>query len=827
MTHNRLLLLPALLLAIFASACVPSYTAPVKYKTSGTYIDSSGTEHPWSISDGHTLVWDGSPFVPVGGVFGSRCVSAAPTDENYQTDVADLEAMKARGISDVILASPGPITSTNPAAWQKIIDYLDANGFTYGIAMNDGPQEPLKGYLVAPNTYRLEGPFPETAISRDWPDVDSALYVVVKRTDNSIKTTGGATVRDGKVAITLAEPLSAADILIVYPHKQLAGSGDIWSGYGEYRDRVLAFFKKVKLGSGMRFFLEPFTSKMDFVGDMAGFLPDSSGFRLGLEAYLTRKYTHEGSVNANWGMNENLEKIEIAARLVPLWSHAGRGIAYAYDKASARLYPVDATVTKAWLDIIDYRDTSAQQFMNSIADALKKQVADVPVIFRGSNYHRIYANPFGIGGFDGLGVAAYGTGETPVTTVAGPVYSLGEESGKTTWFIVAGAQSSARREDLIGYAGEDIMINTLDLFREVGAKGFYIDRFSPQQLDWLKVFKDRIDPRVALHFKPEVVYFPSAAATGAYVKRLMPNTWWLPTLRTGKSAYIGDGLGAYTIAAEDRTYLWSGTGERIVTLRAGPRGLPSVAFPPGAAIGKKKDGRFTLKLTEVPTVLRGLEVTLAFPEETAAAQIERLAALVPEADQKGLDVRNARSGLERAREVLKNGQPMIAHGIAQTAMQELLQTLGSYTWLEGEASHAHNFTCAVAWPGASDGQALVLDTAENPPLMPYTASYRFSVSTQASFEIWLAATTPSDSGRVSYSMDGGDWQSVSSEARPDSYAPGLAWYKIGAANLFPGTHILRLRVEGRRTLDDRYYLAIDAVVLSPGSFKPNGVNKPY
>ncbi len=157
---------------------------------------------------------------------------------------------------------------------------------------------------------------------------------------------------------------------------------------------------------------------MDFTGEMAGFVPDSSGFRLGFEAYLTKKRVHEGAVNAAWGLMENLPSIEVAARLVPLWSE-GRGIPFAYDRATAHYYPIDASTTALWQDMIDYRDSSALEYMNTISDVLKRQVANVPVVFKASTYHRIYANPFGLGGFDGLAVDAVGTGYVPVEKTAG------------------------------------------------------------------------------------------------------------------------------------------------------------------------------------------------------------------------------------------------------------------------------------------------------------------------------------------------------------------------------------------------------------------------
>ena len=80
----------------------------------------------------------------------------------------------------------------------------------------------------------------------------------------------------------------------------------------------------------------------------------------------------------------------------------------------------------------------------------------------------------------------------------------------------------------------------------------------------------------------------------------------------------------------------------------------------------------------------------------------------------------------------------------------------------------------------------------------------------------------------SYTVDGTGWTQVSAaDVKPEPYAPGLAWYKIAVANLNPGPHTLTLRVDGRRTQDDRHYFAIDAIVISPRGFKPNGIVKPF
>lgn len=828
MMHNRTLL-PLLVAAVLLTFCVPGLGLGVKYKTSGTFIDASGGQHAWSINDAHTLLWDSDAYIPAGAVFVSHSLAPGASADVYQADVKALEALKSAGITDVVLRGEGPITAADPAALQKMIDYLEANGFAYGIELDDAPKAPLQGYVISPNRYRLEGPSDETTIKCSWPGVDSAMYVIVSTFDNSIKANGGAIVKDGSVTVYLASPLKAGEVLIVYPHKTMQGDGsaDLWSGYSEYRDRVLGFFKGIKYGHGMRFFLEPFTCKMGFTGEMVGFLPDSSGFRLGFEVYLTQKYKHEGGINAAWGLNENLDSVERAARLIPLWT-SGRGVPFAYDKASAHLYPIDPTCClQMWRDIVDYRDTSAQQFMNTIADTLRKQVANVPVIFKSAAYSRIYANPYGMGGFDGLSPQAYGSGEAPVDRVAGPIYSLAEESGKSTWFIVAGTQASADGKS--AYLGESGMAATLDSFREIGCKGFFVENLaaSPEQIAWLASFKGKI-AKTWTDFKPEVIYYPTDPATGAYVKRIARDTWWLPTLRKGNTNYIGDGLFAYTILGEGKAYLWSEAGPKTATMNVGVSGVPSVDFPAGVNLSGKKGGTFTLNIDEAPTLLRGMDFTEVFPRETAQMEINRLTELIPLADKGGVDVKKARGTLESAQNVFKNGQSYISYGIARDGVSELLYGMGADVWIEGEKSPANNFGSVIAAPGASAGLSIVLDTDQDAPLNPYSATYTFDSTANSSYELWLAGSPPAEGSPASYSIDGGAWTPLSAaDGKAEAYGPGLAWYKIGVANLVPGSHVLTFRVDGKRTQDNRYYFAIDAVVISPRGFKPNGVVKPF
>ena len=247
-----LLSLAAIFLALAVAPTDCAAALGVKYKTSGTFSDSAGSQHAWSVNDAHTLIWDGEAYIPVGTSFVPKYVVQGDTEENYQADVKALESLKTKGVTDILLKGSGPITAGDPLAWQRIVNYLDTNGFTYGIELDDGPKEPLQGYLVALNRYRLEGPSSDTAISCYWPDVDSAIYVVVNKYDNTIAATGGAVRKDGRLTVNLAGPLTSE--ILDAAHKASAGRAGESATSGAVRgiDRV-AVLQGYQTRRGMRF----------------------------------------------------------------------------------------------------------------------------------------------------------------------------------------------------------------------------------------------------------------------------------------------------------------------------------------------------------------------------------------------------------------------------------------------------------------------------------------------------------------------------------------------------------------------------------------------
>lgn len=841
----------AYLLTVFACLVfilpASAQTPGVKLASSGEFTDKDKNIHRWRIDGAHTLIWDGQPYIPVGGVFYSKYISIAQTEENRQADIAALETIKNAGITDLLLKSIGPATWTEPAAWQELMDYLDSAGFNYGIDLADGPKPSLSGYIIEPARYRMPDISKDTAFTFDMPDAVSALWMLCGASNGAVVASGGASVVDGKVKVAIKAQQDQNCVLLIYPKKEFSNSGqsgieDIWGGFDEFRDRLFAFTSKIKFGKGFRFFVDPLTSKMDLEGERVWMLPDSSDFRLEFEAYLLKKYQNIGSLNAAWGLvGGNITTFQDAARMMPLWS-GSRGVPELYDRAKGKRHKIDTPRSKVWDDICDFRDSSVQNYLNTAADLLKKRVADVPVIYKASKMHRILANSRSRTGFDGLGVECYGRGQNLVIETAGPIYSLAEESARSMWFVVTGTMDTqSRLKSGMGYPGREAMQADLDSLAEIGVKGVFINGLqalpeetwknhslvmAPEQLGWLKEFKDKFVDLKRAEFVPEVIYYPAEPVIGAETKRLGSGKWWLPSLRNGTGLQFGELYAGYVLPGQHGITLFSRIGDTSATFPLQQDQKPVLLYPKSAdSIFTADKKKFTLKLNDTPVIIGGLDQRQVFPLEVVEAELAKLGPLVARAKAAGNRVPDSETAINRARTVLKNGLPAIAYDIAHTFVKQISVDLGTYAWVEGENTISHSFDRVVSTTQASNGGYLLLDTKLPPPMSRYTATYAVATTREGLHEVWIAATgVEAGKAAFSFTFDNEPWQTASSIITTPCI-PGFQWVRIGSASLAKGLHSFHIRVDNPST-DGNYHLGIDAIVVSPSEFEPNGIIRP-
>ena len=830
---------PLLLLLLLLALGAPAFAQGAPVLSQGTYTDAGGGKHPWTINNAHALIWDGAPFLPVGGVFQARSWAAQATEQDWASDVAALGVLKERGVSDLyVQPAAGGLTGVKPEHIQRLLDQLDALGFTYGISINDAPRDPLIAYEVRPGAYRQAGVRGGTQARFAIPNVGSSLYLAVSAAGDVVDS-GEATLVDGGARVNVAPRTGDLVVFLVperiYVPQNGLGLPNLWDGFDGYRDELLQLFAQVKLGKGFRFFVDPLGRDLALQAAGDRLVPSTTGFQTEWGAWLQRKYGHVDRLHTAWGLPErDLTQIAAAALLVPLWG-GGKGIEAFHDRASGKRLKADARRSGFWADLAQFKVESVRGYMNALAGVLKREVADVPVVYRTRGYSPLFSGLPARGGFDGVGIEAYGRGPELVTQSAGYAYAQAAEAPKTLWLPVTGTQDTeAGAKPEIGYPSRATLFGELDWLREIGAKGFYVEglrladparkRFSlleaPDQLGWLRDYKKMLDvtARFAEH-QPSAVFYPRGVAV-ASLRPLPGGGWWLPTDRPATLYDFGPAGRAYGLETESGTvyYLWNPRGTtRRVQLRLPKR---AKGAPPAPDVrvsdptASERRGILTLTIGPEPVSIRNLPqmpVPLeAFPE--LADEAEALVALARKQGRVEAALFGEKLAFVRAKYREDNPLPSLRE--LQEMVDAARTALRPYLWLEAESAAGHSFDEARQHAGAGGGR--VLTVGERAPGVPATATYVFDAVEPATYAVWAATTR---GAVLTLRVDG---QPITADGPPETrggaYADGLVWTRLGSATVAKGRHTLEVRSDGPST--------VDTLLLYRGDFTPDGPNPP-
>ncbi len=836
-------LLPLPLLAA-GKKPAPLYAPPpvlLKVQASGVYQDAAGASHAWTVGQAHGLTWDGTPYLPVGASFVPSTWTGLPTDANWASDKAALDVLKKSGVRDVLLsAGTRGLTHASPAAVQRVLDYLDANHFQYGLRIADAPDTPLMGTVVKPAVYRNPSPPTDGPTRfRHIPGLTGAFYLLVSTHDKEIDESGTAHIVGGDTAEVNLKAQATGDVLLLYPERAY-GPGtpegrlpDLWQGYDDYRDRVLGFFRQIKLGPGFRFFLDPLTDHIGFAGEVDSVIPTSDGYRLDFQAWLNRKYNHNvDDLNKGWGIKDHdLPDFETASRCLPLWSGA-KGMAAVYDpvkKASYAVLNENGIGGHLWDDLAQFRLESVRGYMNSMADVLKKGVADVPVLYAWGGRSALFTNTDLRGGFDGLSMDSAATGVY--------AFAQAEDTPRTTWLITSD-----------GKADEPGLNSDWDGLKDIGARGFFAAAATTPEARRLADYGAGLSFEARdLTDRPRILPYPAGTmVVGAALKHLPDGVWWLPSYRAGNlfqssdAFTLGPLLRGYRLndpdGAESRFVVWSPHGGLSQASFPFPKDAPvQITDAAGLPVKvEKKKNEWTVSVGPDPIILTHLPGVPLPTDAADAADLEavRLLKLAKAEgmatdiyDQQLFQIRNSIPTTPQASDLRYNA---FARFIGN-----LSSVLQPFLWIEGESASSYTFDSLVSDSEASSGSFLSLDTDRPPPVSTgdggsgYEAVYQFTVGTAGSYDFWTATGPLSSSSPFTYTFDdGGANTTFDARAEGGVYAGKFVWNQLGTVSLSRGRHTLTLTVTGPRRSDNRYALSVDALCLSRVPFHPNGTEIP-
>lgn len=778
--------------------------------TNGIYMDSAKSYHTWGIKKNHTINWNESTFMPCGI---KVCFKSLEDKENtslLQEDINIINQLSANGISSVLISNGNQFTLSNPQVLNKIIELLEQNNISYGIDLSEEGSAPLRGFTINPTKYRIDGPYAENTIIRMWEEVDSGIYMVTSKITGEVIEKGAiAKNANGQIIIKLKKNLSSNESLIVYPHMTYFSNFDLWQGYNEIRDNILTYFKQVNLGTGFRFFFNPFNlDKLCQVTDGEDFIPNSTGFNLAFETYLTKNYFHAPSLANAWKIrkDDTLNEIPDFLKLFPLWQNR-RGIPYMYSLVTGEKLDADTNNSTYWIDMNLLKFSSIQNSMNSISESIRENVANVPIIFSSSLATKTFTIPFAKGSCDGF---AYKFNDLDIydTNNMALLYTYSESNSKTTVLFGVSDKTELTKKDI------DFLANS-------GYRGFYFT-YSPSIISSIKELSAQMTD-----YSPRGIPFPAVLPLDA--KQIDDNTLWYPSNDRYTIQAYTDNIISYQKEKSKEAVFFTLNGTQKITIVGNSSKDCKILYPKGKKISKGKKAfsshEYTFEIGPTPTIVSNVDIVKTCPKQAVEQMIDKYETFIKECDLEDTNKELMKKDVKQIKEVCKNSSYKNAFGMAAEKINKFLILTGADIWMEVEKFPRTSFSRREIIPGASGNAALLLDTTEDPKLGAYYVSTTISAPSNKSYVMWILASKPEISSPFQVTYDNNPYMDIKTD-NIIPYTDDLVWYKVGVLNLNAGMHTIDIKISGMNKKSGKYYLALDAILFTNSDNPPKGIEKP-
>jgi hypothetical protein len=762
----------------------------------GVFVPQGGSGVPWSINEHHTLVWNGEPYLPVG--------------IRIDGDPAMVAAAKEAGVKDVLVDLPA-----NGAGWAETLKALEEAKMRYVIRI--GSLAPTaRGYAIEPQSYRISGIKKPREVSVELPGASSAFAVLAQegRRDPQIAASGSVKVEGGRLNY-LAKPGGEIDhVLLLYPELTSLEQPDFWERLDAHRDTLLATLRRHTPGPGFRGIVNPMGRTFSLSGRELQFVPTSATFRMELREHLEKNHRSVLTTMKTWGMGPNtFTTFDELARLVPLWQGT-RGVGLLLDPTTGQTYSATANDTGIWKDINHVIVAAGARRFARFVSAIRS-ITDVPVVQEWAGWASAYETS--APAVDGVGMRA--TGTTPSA-----IAESGSRAASTVMRWTTAGWLPATEVDLGGDAGAVTHLpGVLDDLTSLGARGVFIRTESPELTKGVAAEATRrAAESSSATTSPRPIFFPENATNPAVVQRLPGNSWWLPAPSDGNRIDLGTNFHAYRMRQRDlgnALALWTRVPGRYKLRMVNTKGVAFQTLNGSDPKPKIVKGGVEVDLTEIPLLVVGTD-EIPVPETAYLETMHRFQVLMSTAEQMRREAIEERLAFKDAVQGFDRN-PGGNFAQMRAMYYRLGNKIGTSTWIEAERTGLTNFSEPAHFGGCSGNGALVLRTPIPGGESGYFAEYKFPVRTGMDQTVWIAARLPREKrGEVTVVVAG---QTMVLQGEPIGlYGDGFGWYKLGQTRLSEGNETLRIQVAGVGGGD----IAVDAIVLTPRDFQPNGVVMP-
>lgn len=754
---------------------------------------SAASDLSWSIDAKHTLNWAGAPYVPIG----------AAVDGSDQA----VDQCLSAGIKDLIVDIPN-----RRSGWQGTVDRLEKSNANYFLRLSSlAPLAP--GIVVEPQAYRVTGITTPKAITLRLPGTKSVFAVFASSRDGFVERSERVTCIDGVFNYQVDPKGPAEHVLLLYPITEGYQLPDFWEGLDGWRDNLLSAVKATHFGQGLRGFVNPLGQALSLPGKDVRFVPTSPMFQMEFAAHLERRYRTIETAERSWSMSASLlsaaslDKQWLAtfndlARLVPLWQ-GSRGVSLLWDPKTDQTYTCDNKVSTIWTDITAVVNESAARRFRRVVEALKG-TTQVPAIQEWAGWAAPYELKSSLDG-----IAMRPSGET--------ISALLASAGRPASTVMRWSKPGLLMASSLAPSSDGVQLaNRIRELASMGTKAFYVQANTPETVAAVKALQSQVSGADIASATTNTLFYPENATNPAATQRLPGGTWWLPSPEDGERIDLGLSFFGYRMrtAGVSSYTIWAKTSARTV-IRLSNSTLARFKSADGTDPAPKlvKNG-VEVTLGETPLTVTGVD-EIPVPDPAIQEVMARFAVLAQKATAERKDMSLEQMSFQQAIPSLTRA-PGASYLTMRNEYYRAAQRLGAFTWLEAETPVNTNFSEAVQNAACSNGYSLNLHTMI-PPDSAYFAEYNLPVRSTEEQNVWVAARIPTDQRRTVQILLGGQTLLLNSDP-VGTYGDGFGWYLAGTTRLAGAQTRIKLSVISPEGSD----LAVDAIVLTPTAFAPNG-----
>ena len=497
--------------------------------------EKTGNTHFWYVNQNHAMIWDGEPYIPIGGMYCSNYILSFSIDDpatnkkRWDAEIAKLEEFKKQGIKHVYINSNRVYENFPGWAWETYFDLLEQYDIKYGLQIGSGVWE-SEYYAVRSNRECYEADATDSGtvtfekastfhMGGSIIDVTCVYIAVDTQTGEAVDSGAGAAKFTPSGTILYSADITVpkkGDYKVYFTPRVRTEHNNVIDPFckrDEVRKGISDFANAYMAGDNFRDFIDILSNESGFTNWVEGIRLDGKDAHAAYVKWLEEKYKTVDKINEAWKMLDAVPDIDTAADLMPVYTDIERGIIYNEDIKTHKIYKSDVHGL-LWDEYIDFRETSFAELNNEMSDVIKSTPnTNVPVVIKHISILEDYnVQKHTYGGVDGLGGEIYGNFSMATAKRTYP-YSEVEQSAKTMWFVITECNTEENmiqktNEGPVVYESEEYMHEFFDDHMADGAKGIYDflvfgDFFStlpvysyhskPEAYTWSKNYREKVE----------------------------------------------------------------------------------------------------------------------------------------------------------------------------------------------------------------------------------------------------------------------------------------------------------------------------------------------